>query len=101
MSKIIRGFFFLWRCDTVPVRDLIMEASPSHSDTPHSVAPLWTSDQPVAETSTWQHTTLKRDRHECPRRYSNPQSQPVIGRAATRIGSLAVTELNYDSEYRW
>ena len=52
MSKIIRGFFFLWRCDTVPVRDLIMEASPSHSDTPHSVAPLWTSDQPVAETST-------------------------------------------------
>jgi len=27
---------------------------------------LWTSDQPVAETSTSQHTTLTRDRHSCP-----------------------------------
>jgi hypothetical protein len=27
-------------------------------DTPHSVGLLWTSDQPVGETSTWQHTTL-------------------------------------------
>jgi hypothetical protein len=34
-------------------------------DTPHSVGLLWTSDQPVAETSTWQHTTLTRDRHPC------------------------------------
>jgi len=25
-----------------------------HSDTPHSVGLLWTSDQPDAETSTWQ-----------------------------------------------
>jgi hypothetical protein len=31
---------------------LIMEASRSHADTPHSVGPLWMSDQPVAETST-------------------------------------------------
>ena len=30
-------------------------------DTPHSVGLLWTSDQPHAETSTWQHTTLTRD----------------------------------------
>jgi hypothetical protein len=30
-------------------------------DTPHLVGLLWTSDQPVAETSTWQHTTLTRD----------------------------------------
>jgi hypothetical protein len=54
---------------------LIIEASRSHWDTPHSVGILWTSDQPVAETSTWQHTTLTRDRHPCPRRGSNPQSQ--------------------------
>jgi hypothetical protein len=45
---------------------LIVEASWSHSDTPHSVGLLWTSDQPVAETSTWQHTTITRDRHSCP-----------------------------------
>jgi hypothetical protein len=31
---------------------LIIEASRSHTDTPHSVGFLWTSDQPVAETST-------------------------------------------------
>ena len=31
---------------------LIIEASRSHSDTSHSVGLLWTSDQPVAETST-------------------------------------------------
>jgi hypothetical protein len=37
---------------------LIIEASRSHSDTPHSVGLLWTSDQPNAETSIWQHTTL-------------------------------------------
>jgi hypothetical protein len=30
----------------------IIEASRFHSDTPHSVGLLWTSDQPVAETST-------------------------------------------------
>ena len=31
--------------------------------TPHWVGLLWTSDQPHAETSTWQHTTLTRDGH--------------------------------------
>ena len=31
---------------------LIVETSRSHSDTPHSVGLPWTSDQPVAETST-------------------------------------------------
>jgi len=45
---------------------LIIEASRSHSDTPHAVGLLWTSDQVVAETSTWQHTTLTRDRNRCP-----------------------------------
>jgi hypothetical protein len=35
-------------------------------DTPHSVGLLWMSDQPVAQTSTWQHTTLTTDRHPCP-----------------------------------
>jgi hypothetical protein len=41
------------------------EASQSHSETPHSVGLLCTSDQPVAETSTWQHKTLTRDRYPC------------------------------------
>jgi hypothetical protein len=36
-------------------------------DTPHSVGLLWTRVQLVAETSTWQNTTLTTDRHPCPR----------------------------------
>jgi hypothetical protein len=59
---------------------LIIEASRSHSDTLHSVGLLWTSDQSNAGTSTWQHTTLTTDRHPCPRRDSNPQSQQASGR---------------------
>ena len=40
---------------------LIIQALRSHSDTSHSVGFLWTSDQPVAETSTWQkHNTRNR-----------------------------------------
>jgi hypothetical protein len=47
---------------------LIIDASWSHSDTPHSVGILWTSNQPVAESSTWNHTRLTRERHPCPQR---------------------------------
>jgi len=36
---------------------LIIEASRSHSDAPHSVGLLWTSDRPVSGTPTWQHNT--------------------------------------------
>jgi hypothetical protein len=35
------------------------EVSWSQSDTPQLLGLLWTSGQPDAETSTWQHTTLK------------------------------------------
>ena len=38
---------------------LLIEASRSHSDTPHAVGRLWTGNQPDAQNSTWQHTTLK------------------------------------------
>jgi hypothetical protein len=44
-------------------QSLIVEALRSHSNTSHSVGLLWTSDQPEAETSTWQHTTLTGDRY--------------------------------------
>ena len=47
--KIISSFH-----GTPPVGQstLVKKVSPSHSDTPHSVGFPWTSDQPVAETST-------------------------------------------------
>ena len=38
-----------------------IEDSRSHSDTPHSVGDLWTSDQPHAET--FNKTTLATDTH--------------------------------------
>ena len=71
---------------------LIINSSRLHSETPHSVGLLWTSDQPDAETSTWQHTTLTTDKHPCPQRDSSLQSQQASGRrptpyrAATGIG---------------
>jgi hypothetical protein len=52
----------------------------THNDAPQSVGPLWTSDQPVAETSTWPHTT---DKYPCPRWDSNPWSQQASGRRPT------------------
>jgi len=50
---------------------LSIEASRIHTHTPLGRTPLneWC---PVAETSTLQHTTLTRDRHQFPRFYSNP-----------------------------
>jgi len=57
-----------------PIVGPIIEASQSHSDTPHSVGLLWTSDRSVTGTFIWQHTTSTRDRHPCPRQSSNPQS---------------------------
>jgi len=49
----------------------------------HSVGLLWTRDRAVADNCTWQHTTLATDRHPCPRRDSNPQSQQASGRKST------------------
>jgi len=51
------------------------EALRSRSDTPQSVGLLWMSDRPVAETSSWQHTTLTRD--------FKPQAQQAMGRKST------------------
>jgi len=62
---------------------VIIEASRWHPDTAPSVGLLWTSDQPDAESSTWQHTTLTRYGHRCPQRDSNPQSQLASARKPT------------------
>jgi len=54
----------------------------THTHT-HSVGPHWTRDWPVAETSTWQHTTLIKDRHLCLYQYWNLQSPQVSGQRPT------------------
>jgi len=70
----------------------------SQSDIPHSVRLPSTSDQPIAETSTWQHTALTGFKHPCQRRNSNPQSQEASGRRTTPLtaqppGSAHIKEL--------
>jgi hypothetical protein len=59
--------------------DPIVEVSRSHSDTQHSLGHLWTSDQPVAETTTCKHTTLTTDRQPSPKRDLNLQFQQASG----------------------
>jgi len=58
-------FFLLWRCDPTRVMasSFLKFLDHTHNDAPKSVRLLWTSDQLVAETSTWQHTTLTTDKH--------------------------------------
>ena len=51
--------------------------------TPQSVGLLRTSDQPVAETSTWQHTTLTTDKHPCP---CGIRTRNLSRRAAADLG---------------
>jgi hypothetical protein len=55
----------------------------THNEAPQSVGLFWTSDQPVAETSTWQHTTNTTDKHPCLWWHSNPRSQQARSRRPT------------------
>jgi hypothetical protein len=72
-----------------------VQVSRWHTGIPHSVEPLWTRDRPVAETSTWHHTTLTRDRQTSvpPVRFkpaTTPSERPqtdALDRLATRIGT--------------
>jgi hypothetical protein len=79
----------VWNCyfhasgALVSLDPFIVGFSRSHSDTPHSVGLLWTSDQLVAGTSTCTtHNT--HNRHPCHRRHSNRQFQKASGHRPTR-----------------
>jgi len=77
-------FFLLWRCDPTRVMASSFTRFLDHTQRRTTVGRLlWTSDQLVAETSTWQHTTLRIDKHPCPRWNSNPWSQQASGRRPT------------------
>ena len=78
---------------------LTIEASRSDSDTPQSVGLLWMSDQPDAENSTWQHTTLTTDRLPCPRLDSNPQYHEASGRRPTLLTARPLGSATF-STYR-
>ena len=71
---------------------LIVDALRSQSDTSRSLGLLWTSDQPDSESPTWEHKTLKRERHPDTGRIQNhnparegPQTD-ALDSAATGIG---------------
>jgi len=69
---------------------LIIKASRSHSGTLYSVGLLWTNDQPDAETSTWQHTTLTIDIHATGEiRTRNPR-KPAAANPRLRSESQAI-----------
>jgi len=55
----------------------------THIDALQLVGLLWTSNKSVAETFTWQHTTLTTDKRPCPWWDSKPQYQRVSGRRPT------------------
>jgi hypothetical protein len=55
----------------------------TQNDATQSVRLLWSSDQFVVEISSWQHTTLTRNRYPCPWWDSKPQSQRASGRRPT------------------
>jgi hypothetical protein len=71
---------------------LIVEASRSHSDTPHSVGLLWTGDLRDSETSTRQYTTFTRDNihAHCGIRTHNPSKRAA---ADSRLRARAHRDL--------
>ena len=74
-------FFPMARQPLVGQGLLTVEASRSHSDIPHSVGLLWTSDQPDAQHS--------QDRHPCNRRDS--PAIPASERPQTQASDRAAT----------
>jgi hypothetical protein len=83
---------------------LIIESSLSHSDTPHLVGLLWTRDQLVAETSTWEHSTHKRQTSMLPAGFEptipaneRPQTH-ALDRAATGIGYLKLIRVGNNAQ---
>lgn len=72
---------------------------------PQLVRLLWASDQPDADTFTWQHTTLTVDKLLCARRNSKFQYQQVSGRRVTTwterpLGSaLCLTAYKFDAVF--
>jgi len=65
-NDINKIFFSMAQQPPVGYGLLVIDVSRLHSDTPHWIGLLWTSDLPDAETSTWQHIEVTRDRHPCP-----------------------------------
>jgi hypothetical protein len=64
-----------------------------------TVGLLWMNDQPVAEISAWQHTTLTTDRHTCFRRGFKP-TVPPSERSPTHVIDRATIGIDLWCIYR-
>ena len=83
LNKSYYVFFYHDATALVGQGFLIVQDLRSHSDTPHSVGWLWTSDQPLCrELCLTTHNTPKRQA-SIPPTWSNPQSQESSGRRPT------------------
>ena len=82
--------YFLWRNSPARTRAASFLTFLDH--TQHTAVDMTrsTRDRPVAETYTWQHTTLTWDRHPHPPPDSNLQSHKAIGRMHFNIIPLRV-----------
>jgi hypothetical protein len=100
---MITCFLFAWRKQSLLGQGfLFVEVSRSHSDTPRSVDLLCTSDRPIAETSTWQHTTLTRRQTSMPSMVFEPanaaRERPqtrALNSAASGNGALLLFPDNF------
>ena len=73
----------------------------THKEVPQSVGLLWTSDRPVAETSTWQHTTFTTDIHAPGGiRTHNLSRRAALDRATTGTGKTLIVQTCIVSDYR-
>jgi len=101
LSCLPTDHFFLlilpnhFRCRGLLLHLITLKDTHTHKHT-QSVGLLWTRDRSVAETSTWQHTTFKKDKHPYPAGFEpevptseRPETHDLDG-AATGIG-LTVT----------
>jgi hypothetical protein len=75
--------FFFWCCGPKQVMASSFMRCLDHTRRTTLGRTPRTSDELVAETSTWQNMTLTRDRYPCPQRNSNPQSQQSSCRRPT------------------
>ena len=96
-------FFFPWRYSSQWARAFSLSRPHDHAqvDTPHSVGLLWTNEKPVAETSTWQHMTHKRQTSIPPAGFepaiavSERLQTHALDRAATGIGDIYFSQINF------
>jgi hypothetical protein len=83
ISRVFLLFFSVLARQPLWARSSSLPRFQDHTPGADSVGPLRTSVRPVAGTSSWQHTTLERERHPCAQQDSNTQPQQASGRRPT------------------